>query len=145
MGGLFQDFRGRGRVRDSASIPQGQPFPWIFPALPFMMHRVQNQIWTFCPFPFEIFEIGQLCEPPGQSKNLDMGLLIAWGLCEAVERTEIQELGVGVALALLQFHCLTSGKSLNFAVLSKYLLLLLLLILSSLSTFCKPQERLEDL
>lgn len=66
------------------------PFPMDFPALPSMMHRVWNQIWTFCPF---LSEISQLCEPPSQARNLDMGLLIAWVMYGAVERAEIWEFG----------------------------------------------------
>ena len=67
-----------------------------------------------------------------------MGLLIAWALGRAVDRDlGVQKLGWAQALAVL--HCLTLRKSLNFVVLSKYLLLLLLLFL--LSTFCKPQAK----
>lgn len=60
-----------------------------------------------------------------------------WGRGE--DSNLVRRLGWG--LALLQIHCVTLRKSLNLAVLSKYLLLWLL----SLSVFFKLQARLENL
>lgn len=65
-------------------------FPWIFLALFFREWESLKSNSAFLPIPFEI---SQLCEPPGRARTLNMDLLIAWGLCEAVEWTATWELG----------------------------------------------------